>query len=119
MSIKDKLETAGSKIVDTAKDVGQKIADGAEQAYEWVREKAGATKPDVKPKMDVICSCGTRIGVVDHAEGDAIKLTRNDPTAGGVHHFIPISWVQRVDSHVHLSKNSEDARREWKTESKA
>lgn len=116
MSIKDKLETAGGKVVDTAKDVGHKIADKAEQAYEWVREKAGATKPDIKPKMDVIASCGTRVGAVDHSDGDSIKLTRSDPTAGGVHHFVPLSWVQRVDSHVHLTKNSEETRREWKTE---
>ena len=119
MSIKEKLETAGSKVVETAKDVGHKIADGAEHAYEWVREKAGATKPDIKNKMDVIASCGTRVGAVDHLDGDTIKLAKNDPTAGGVHHFIPLSWVQRVDSHVHLTKNSEEARREWKADSKA
>ena len=44
---------------------------------------------------------------------DRIKLAKNDPTAGGEHHFIPLAWVERVDEHVHLSKTTEDARAEW------
>ena len=48
---------------------------------------------------------------------DRIKLTKNDPTAGGEHHFIPLSWVARVDEHVHLSKTTEAARAEWQGDS--
>ena len=64
---------------------------------------------------DVIASCGTKIGVVDHVEGNAIKLTRSD-SKDGQHHFIPASMVDHVDSHVHLNKNSEEACREWKSD---
>ncbi len=68
---------------------------------------------EIRERMDVVASCGTKIGVVDHVEGNTIKLTKSD-SRDGQHHFLPISMVDRVDRHVHLSKNSEDAMREWK-----
>jgi hypothetical protein len=70
----------------------------------------------IRDRMDVICSCGTRLGRVDHVEGDSIKLTKNDPTSGGRHHWIPLDWVDHVDSRVHLNKNSEEAERDWEEE---
>jgi len=107
-------------IKDTLKNTGQKIADGATQAANWVKDKvaghqqmSGADVAAIKPHMQVIASCGTRVGMVDHMEGGAIKLTQKD-SPDGMHHFIPTGWVARVDEHVHLNKNSEDARREWK-----
>lgn len=62
--------------------------------------------------MPVYGSCGTKLGVVDHVQGDQIKLTRND-SPDGQHHLIPTAWVSRVDQHVYLSKDCEAARREW------
>jgi hypothetical protein len=70
----------------------------------------------IRDHMDVICSCGTRLGTVDRVEGDAIKLTKSDPGSGGRHHWIPLDWVERVDDRVHLNKNSEVAEREWEEE---
>jgi hypothetical protein len=35
-----------------------------------------------------------------------IKLTKSDPLSEGSHHFIPVDWVERVDEHVHLKKDS-------------
>ena len=70
----------------------------------------------IKEHMDVICSCGTKLGRVDHVEGSNIKLTKND-SPDGRHHTIPTAWVERVDDHVHISKNSADAMREWKSAS--
>jgi hypothetical protein len=70
----------------------------------------------IRDKMDVVCSCGTKIGKVDHLDGSSIKLTRSDPTAGGKHHWVPLDWVERVDEQVHISKNSEDATAGWKEE---
>jgi len=61
----------------------------------------------------VIASCGTKIGVVDHVEGNAIKLTRND-SPDGQRHYLPASMIERVDDQVHLNKNSEEARKAWK-----
>jgi hypothetical protein len=70
----------------------------------------------VRERMEVISSCGCHMGTVDHVEGRTIKLTKNDPKAGGQHHFIPVDWVERVDDKVHLNKNSEEVQREWQVE---
>jgi hypothetical protein len=65
----------------------------------------------IKPGMPVVCSNGGQFGVVDHMEGpDAIKLTRDD---SGNHHYIPMSWVTVVDTHVHVDRPGEQAMREW------
>jgi hypothetical protein len=107
-------------IKDTLKETGQKIVDGAKDAANWVKDKVAGHAPmgaadisNVKPHMPVIASCGTQIGKVDHLQDGAIKLTRND-SPDGMHHFIPTGWVARVDEHVHLNKNSEEAKRDWK-----
>jgi hypothetical protein len=70
---------------------------------------------DVRERMDVIASCGKKIGVVDHVEGNAIKLTKHD-SPDGQHHFLPASMIDHVDSHVHLNKNSEEACNAWKSD---
>jgi hypothetical protein len=70
---------------------------------------------DIEPHMQVISSCGCNMGKVDHMEGDAIKLTKND-SPDGQHHFIPTSWVARVDGHVHLNKDAKETQQQWKSE---
>ena len=63
--------------------------------------------------MDVIGSDGTKVGTVDHLEGsDQIKLTKN-ASPDGQHHLIPLSWVDHVDQHVHLSKTVTEVRTGW------
>ncbi len=63
--------------------------------------------------MDVYASCGTKVGKVDHVEGDQIKLTKND-SPDGKHHLIPTSWVAKVHDHVHLNKDHVDVQSQWK-----
>lgn len=70
----------------------------------------------IRDKMDVFCSDGTRLGRVDHLEGDMIKLARNDPDSGGKHHWVPLDWVEMVDNFVHLNKDSKEAHQEWEEE---
>ena len=110
-------------IKEKVSDVGHKIVEGAEKAADWVKDKTGlagsvkSTNPlaaNVRERMDVIASCGKKIGVVDHLDGDSIKLTRKD-SPDNQHHFIPMNWVERVDSHVHLATNSEETERSWKS----
>ena len=119
MSIKDKVADAGKAVVDTAKSVGQKVADGTKGAVDFVKEKVGMeTGQDfgvmgIKDHMEVVGCCGGRVGTVDHVEGNAIKLTRIS-SPDGEHHFIPANWVERVDDKVHLSKNLEQAQAGWK-----
>lgn len=69
----------------------------------------------VRERMTVVASCGTRVGVVDHVEGNAIKLTKHD-SKDGQHHFIPMDWVERVDNEVHLRKNSKETEQGWKSD---
>ena len=72
----------------------------------------------IKERMDVIASCGKKVGVVDHVVGSAIQLTKGD-SPDGQHHFIPTGWVDHVDSHVHLKKNSMETEQGWKSDATA
>jgi len=54
------------------------------------------------------------VGKVDHLEGtDKIKLTKQSSPDGQHHHFIPMSWVDHVDQHVHLNKSGADVTSHW------
>ena len=62
----------------------------------------------IKEHMDVISSDRKTVGKVDHMDGtDKIKLTKTS-SPDGKHHFVPLSWVDHVDSHVHLNKPVND-----------
>lgn len=63
----------------------------------------------IQPHMEVIGSDGQHIGTVDHLDGtDRIKLTRTDPSAEGVHHYLSVSDIDHIDAHVHLKVSSTD-----------
>ena len=70
----------------------------------------------ILPGMAVYGSCGNRLGTVDHFEDGLIKLRRTGPAADGLHHFISIDWVQRIDGDIHLNLDCDQAREEWETE---
>ncbi len=62
----------------------------------------------IKEHMDVIDSAGKKVGQVDHLEGqDNIKLTKAS-SLDGKHHFVPVSWIDHVDTHVHLNQPVND-----------
>ena len=68
----------------------------------------------IKEHMEVLGSDGQHVGAVDHLEGtDKIKLTKSDIKSGGQHHVIPLAWVVKVDTSVHLSKPAKDAMAQW------
>jgi len=106
------------------KEAGDRIAENVGHAADWVKEKTGfgpgraegtdAGIEGIRQHMEVFCSCGTKLGIVDRVEDGVIKLTK-DNSPDGEHHFIPVSWVSNVDRHVHLTKNSEQAMRDWKS----
>jgi hypothetical protein len=75
----------------------------------------------IKEHMEVRSADGKHVGAVDHMEGsDKIKLTKSDQAAhAGHHHFIPLSWVERVDKSVHLSKSYDDVMAGWQHEKAA
>ena len=66
----------------------------------------------IKEHMPVICSSGDQFATVDHLDGDSIKLTKDDQ---GQHHWIPLSWVVRVDEHVHIDRPGDQAMQQWST----
>ena len=67
----------------------------------------------IREHMEVVGSDGQHVGTVDHVNGDQIKLTRNDPAAGGQHHLIPTSMVASVDTQVRLSQPADRVRQQW------
>jgi len=120
MKTKDESHT----LADAAKNVGHKLAQGAEKAVAFAKDETGECGPaegadagfaGIEEQMDVIASCGKKIGVVDRVEGTTIKLTKKD-SPDGHHHFIPFGWIERVDRHVHLKKNSEETEQNWKAD---
>ena len=63
----------------------------------------------IREHMEVIGADGVHVGTVDRMEGTGkIKLTKKDPISEGTHHYVPTDWVDHVDSHVHLNKDSSE-----------
>ncbi len=77
-------------------------------------ESVGSTgsAANIQEHMEVYASCGTKVGKVDHVEGSSIKLTKND-SPDGQHHRIPLSWVEKVHDHIHLSKDHMEVQSQW------
>ncbi len=121
-TISEKMSDVGLFVSDAAKSFGSKIAKGADEAVDFVKEKTGMGTVEgddvgvdgIRDHMNVIASCGKKVGVVDGVEGDSIKLTRKDSPVDQ-HHFIPLNWVSHVDSHVHLNRNSKQAAEGWQS----
>ncbi|MBC7646742.1 MAG: DUF2171 domain-containing protein [Pseudopedobacter sp.] len=63
-------------------------------------------KNQIQEHMEVICADGKHHGLVDHLEGEYIKLTKNS-SSDGMHHWLPLSAIDHVDAHVHLRLNHE------------
>ena len=71
----------------------------------------------VHEHMDVISSDRKTVGKVDHLDGpDKIKLTKQSSPTGEHHHFIPVSWIDHVDQHVHLNKTGAYVTAQWEHE---
>ena len=70
--------------------------------------EAGRDRNRIAPHMEVIASDGTSIGTVDHLDGpDRIKLAKST-SPDGQHHYVPLTWVDHVDAHVHLNRSLAD-----------
>ncbi len=70
----------------------------------------------IRPHMPVLGSDGGHVGTVDHLDGQRIKLTRTDPEAQGVHHFIHVDSIDTVtDGQIRLNRTTAQAKDEWGT----
>jgi len=67
----------------------------------------------IREHMEVVGSCGKRVGKVDRVKDLSIKLTKDAEGARGEHRYIPLDWVERVDGQVHLNKPCKDVEEEW------
>ncbi len=71
----------------------------------------------IKEHMEVIGADGVHVGTVDGVEGDRIKLTKTDSSAGFAgeaheshHHFISLGLVADIEGNkVRLSANADVA----------
>lgn len=136
-SMKDKVEDMGQKMAETATRVGHKVGEKVEAAADWAKEKShqvghrvgeavqkmehktgmssggdADSCSEIREHQDVLASCGTKVGRVDHVEGNFIKLTKND-SPDGRHHLIPLSWVSSVRDVVHLNRDHVAVQSEW------
>lgn len=67
----------------------------------------------IKAEAPVVCSEEGQFATVDHMEGkDVIKLKKDKL---GQHHYIPLSWVTKVDAKVHIDRPGNDAMKSWST----
>ena len=68
----------------------------------------------IKEHMEIVGSDGEHVGVVDHMDGQRMKLTKTDPASGGEHHYIHVDMVGSVqDGKVVLNRTGRQARDEW------
>lgn len=64
----------------------------------------------IKEHMEIKGSDGSHVGTVDRVEGDRIKLTKSDPSAGGEHHYLDLGMVDEIkDDAVCLSTTADEA----------
>lgn len=62
--------------------------------------------------MEVVGSDGQHVGTVDGVEGQKIKLTKNDSSAGQ-HQYVQMDMVSQVkDGKAHLNKSAADAKKQ-------
>lgn len=67
----------------------------------------------IKENMEVVGTDGVHIGTVNFVENEeTIVLTRLDDE-DETRLAIPLEWVERVNSQVHLDRSSDEAKAEW------
>ena len=109
----ERTETVSDTVRRTEVDVQDDRGHTAVGAGSPALAAASSFASRIAEHMDVIASDGSKVGTVDHMEGtDRIKLTKT-ASPDGQHHFIPLSWVDHVDQHVHLNKHAEAVKAGW------
>lgn len=64
---------------------------------------------DIRKNMPVLDAGGNNVGTVGGLYGAfEIQLARRG-APDGLHHYIPMDWVEAVDTNVHLKRTGSDA----------
>lgn len=109
-------------ISKTAEDRVQTISDSVRSTkveVEDARAVGGATgvpggsATSARENMEVVGSDGTHVGVIDHIEQTSIKLKKNDSSASGRHHILPLDLIGAVTTKVTLTVTAAEAMRRW------
>ncbi len=106
--VSDRIQTINDSVRSTKVD----IEDGRTTNVSSLRT-ASEFATQIADNMDVIGSDGQHVGIIDHVDGDMIKLKKMDPASGGQHHLIPMSWIKSVEDKVMLSTTAVDAKSRW------
>jgi hypothetical protein len=81
---------------------------------------ANASEPDsgaIPAETPVVGSDGRHLGTVDRVEGEYVKLSRSDPEAGGMHHWLPRRVVAGLEGGIlRLALPASQAREAWLNE---
>jgi short-subunit dehydrogenase len=77
------------------------------------RRSFQSNSASIREHMEVVGSDGQHIGTVDEVEGNRIKLTKTDSSAGGRHHFISMNLVESIGDKIRLNKTAAEIRRYW------
>lgn len=73
----------------------------------------------IRPHMEVVGSDGRHVGIVDKVEGERVKLTKADPVAQDLHHYIPLDQVASVEGDiVRLSRPASQVVANWDSEAR-
>ncbi len=106
--VTDRTET----IRDTVRSTKVDIEDGRTVGT-VTSGLAGDFRTRLAKDMEVVGSDGRHVGVIDHVDGDTIKLKKMDPAAGGQHHLIMVSSVASVADKVMLKTTAQDTMARW------
>ena len=72
---------------------------------------------DIREHLEIVGADSQHVGTVDHVDGNSIKMTRTDPSADGQHHWIDLTYFDRVaDDKVWLNVESSEANNLLSTE---
>ena len=119
ISLRKTVETENRTLTDTLRRTEVEVEDTRSGHALAGTNTAGlattgsADTSRIVEHMPVISSDGTQVGMVDHLDGpDKIKLAKTT-SPDGQHHYIPLSWVDHVDTHVHLNKAATHVRANW------
>jgi hypothetical protein len=83
------------------------------------RQKKRGLLGQVREHMEVIGSDGEHVGTVDRAAGDRLILTKSDEDAGGAHHSLMCTAIDRVEGNqVFLDMTAEQAKQRWRDENR-
>ena len=87
----------------------------------WRTQRQGKRQMlgNVREHMEVVGKDEQHVGTVDRVAGDRIILTKSDEAAGGAHHSLPCSVIDRVeDNRVILDCDAEQAKQKWRDDSR-